>query len=325
MNEIKVSVILPVYNVEKYLNQCLESLVSQTLEDIEIVAVNDGSTDSSKEILERFSEKYPDKIRFVTTQNRGLSAARNYGISLAKGKFISFVDSDDYIDKRFLETLYQAAEDNDCEAAVCGYQRVYEDGSPSKPIPLKVSAPYNRSMREDFELLRLAPYAWNKIFSRELILKSGVLFPEGMKYEDIATIYPWLLEAKKVSLSEDVLYNYRFNRPDSIMNNSIKNCCDMLSTLDICNKYMRKNGLSEKGESLLCELNLKHIYFRFSDFRKIHGCRRKKYEFIKKAFDYLDREFPQWKKNEYFSNTKGGSLKKAIKKSKLFAYLSLIK
>ena len=116
---MKVSVIVPVYNVEKYLRKCLGSLVSQTLQDIEIIVVNDGSGDHSQEIIEEFSEKYPEKIRNFTKENGGLSDARNYGLDRATGEFISFVDSDDYVTATMFGEMYDLAKKYNAEMVVC--------------------------------------------------------------------------------------------------------------------------------------------------------------------------------------------------------------
>ncbi len=118
MDNIKVSIIVPVYNVEKYLQSCMDSLVNQTLEDIEIICVNDGSTDNSLEILESYAKK-DSRIKVFTIENSGNSIARNYGIKIAKGKYVGFVDSDDYINETMFEKLYNSCEQNDLDLAIC--------------------------------------------------------------------------------------------------------------------------------------------------------------------------------------------------------------
>ena len=108
----KISVIVPIYNTEKYLEKCLDTLVNQTLEDIEIILINDGSPDNSEKIVEKYIDKYQDKIVYYKKENEGQGVARNYGIDIARGQFISFVDSDDYIDKTMFEKLYNKAIEN---------------------------------------------------------------------------------------------------------------------------------------------------------------------------------------------------------------------
>lgn len=124
----KVSVIVPVYNVEKYLERCLNSLVNQTLQDIQIIVVNDGSPDNSQEIIDRFEKEYPDKLKGYIKENGGLSDARNYGMQFVEGEYVAFVDSDDYVDETMYEKLYNKAIEEDSELVVCGYYKV-NDGN----------------------------------------------------------------------------------------------------------------------------------------------------------------------------------------------------
>ena len=118
MEDIKVSIIVPVYNVARYLGECLDSIINQTLDDIEIICINDGSTDNSLEILEEYAKK-DSRIWIFTIENSGLSLARNYGIKHANGKYVGFVDSDDYINETMFEKLYNSCEQNDLDLAIC--------------------------------------------------------------------------------------------------------------------------------------------------------------------------------------------------------------
>ena len=117
----KVSIIVPVYNVEKYIEKCLESLVNQTLEDIEIIVVNDGTKDNSKEKILQYIEKYPQKIVYLEKENGGLSDARNYGLPVAKGEYIAFLDSDDYIEKNMYEEMYKKAKEENSDMVECDF------------------------------------------------------------------------------------------------------------------------------------------------------------------------------------------------------------
>lgn len=125
MNEIKVSVIVPIYNTEKFLRKCIESIVNQTLQEIEIILINDGSTDNSHNICLEYAEKYPEKIRYINNKNIGCSATRNLGIELAKGEYIAFVDSDDYIEKGMYKEMYEVTRNKNLDVVVSGI--IYED------------------------------------------------------------------------------------------------------------------------------------------------------------------------------------------------------
>ena len=122
---VKVSIVVPVYNVEKYLRKCLNSLVGQTLKEIEIIVVNDGSTDGSQKIIDEFVDNYPGKIKCLIKENGGLSDARNYGMPYCSGEYIGFVDSDDYVDTKMYELLYTNAKANRSDMVTCDYYMVY--------------------------------------------------------------------------------------------------------------------------------------------------------------------------------------------------------
>ena len=126
---MKISLIVPVYNVENYLEKCLNSLVNQTLQEIEILVINDGSTDNSQKIIEVFQNKFPQKIKAFTKENGGLSDARNFGIDRATGEFLAFVDSDDYVSVTMMEEMYGLAKKHEAEIVICNLQKVDENAS----------------------------------------------------------------------------------------------------------------------------------------------------------------------------------------------------
>ena len=124
MNTIKLSIVVAVYNLEKYLPRCLDALVNQTLEDIEILCVDDGSTDSAPQIIEDYKKRYPDKIKTYHKENGGEFTTRNYGLERATGEYVTFVDSDDYVENTWAEKLYNTAKEYDADIAVCGFERI---------------------------------------------------------------------------------------------------------------------------------------------------------------------------------------------------------
>ncbi len=151
----KVSVIVPVYNVERYLEKCLNSLVNQTLAEIEIIVVNDGSEDNSKKIIDDFQQKYPLIIRPFSKENGGLSDARNFGLAKATGEFVGFVDSDDYVSETMFEEMYQLAKKHSAEMVICNLQKVDEDGNVTQKLtqipnmPEKIELANNLSVFSD--------------------------------------------------------------------------------------------------------------------------------------------------------------------------------
>ena len=211
----RISVIVPVYNVEDYLGDCVNSLLSQTFTDIEILLVNDGSTDNSPALCEEYGKR-DARVRNFSQENRGLSAARNFGIDHARAPWLMFVDSDDFVEPDFCEYAISAVEENRCQIAVFSYERVgLEWKDPMLELPEQYLGRIERS--QALSLLaweRIQDYAWNKIYARSLF--EGVRYPEGEIFEDIATTCRLFDRAEAVYISKKRLYWYRW-RQGSIM------------------------------------------------------------------------------------------------------------
>ena len=209
INKPKVSVIVPVYNVEKYLPRCLDSIIHQTLKDIEIICVDDGSKDFSSDILKEFSKR-DKRIKIIKKENGGLSDARNVGMNAAAGEYISFVDSDDWLSLDFLENLYTNAKDENADIAVASVIRS------SKNVNTQILKYKTKSVHSDFtKKLEVCDvpshcYVWNKIYKREMLLKSNIKFEKGRIYEDVI-FTPQILYAsnKLVVVPEGHYYYFR--------------------------------------------------------------------------------------------------------------------
>ena len=206
---MEISVIVPVYNTEKFLRRCLDSLINQTFKDLEIICVNDGSADGSGDILKEYSG-----IRVINQENRGLSGARNTGIQAARGRFIGFVDSDDWVDLDFFEKLYEAAVKNNADIACASIVR-------SRRFFEKFRINYQKEMMYTAidDKVRAAGipeccYVWNKIYSREVI--KDIEFKENVFYEDILWTPKVLRKANVLVTVPGVKYHYRAN-PKSIV------------------------------------------------------------------------------------------------------------
>ena len=164
---MKISVIVPVYNVENYLEKCLNSLVNQTLEEIEILVINDGSTDYSQKIIDEFQKKFPQKIKVFSKENGGLSDARNFGIERASGNFLAFVDSDDYISENMLQEMYDLAIKNEAEIVICNLQKVDENGNVTQKLTQIPNLSEKIELEKNFSVFSdLSYFACNKIFKR---------------------------------------------------------------------------------------------------------------------------------------------------------------
>lgn len=225
LDEDLISIVIPIYNVEDYLHRCIESVIAQSYTNLEIILVNDGSTDSSLTICKRY-EKCDPRIKVINKSNGGLSSARNVGLSNSNGRYISFIDSDDYIAKTYIEELYESIKDKNADIAFCNYQIVT-----TKELITNVEKCNNRfvdtvySNKKDIMQLffnnkcGLAVIAWNKLYSKNLFV--DVQYPEGSIYEDEATTYKLFYKSLKVVFHNSVLYYY-YQRSNSITNSHLE-------------------------------------------------------------------------------------------------------
>ena len=227
---IKVSVIVPVYNVESYLEKCLQSLVQQSLQEIEIIAVNDGSTDASQSILEQFQTQFPNKIKVFQKKNGGLSDARNYGIDRASGEFLAFVDSDDYVSETMMEEMYSLAIKHEAEMVICNLQKVDERGNVTQKLTQLPNMPEKIDLVSHFSVFSdISYFACNKIFKKTLF--DGKRFVKGMHFEDIELIPQLLLQCKTVAKTDAFHYQY-FERANSISKTHTEKGLDILKAIE---------------------------------------------------------------------------------------------
>lgn len=218
---IKVSIIIPVYNVEKYLQRCLESIVNQTLQDIEIICVNDGSKDGSIEILEKFALK-DSRIKLITQENAGVSAARNTGLDIAQGEYVMFLDGDDYYIKNACQIAYDSITAQGADIGVFGLFEKYWIFSKFGRV--------NKSIRKALKTITpnlwlFQTFCWNKIYKKEFLSKNNLKFPAGIKTsEDGIFSLCCMFNNPKYCFINKALYVYRKNRFGSATaQNGIKN------------------------------------------------------------------------------------------------------
>lgn len=202
----KISIIVPVYNTEKYLSKCLNSLIKQTYKDIEIIVVNDGSKDKSLEIAKKFA-KQDNRIKVFNKENGGLSSARNFGIEKASGEYIGFVDSDDYTKENMFEILYNMIKEANAKIAICGWYLVEDNQIRTCNFKCKKLV-LNDEQAIDMLLNHVSfdNFACNKLFHRALF--KDVIFPVGELLEDLSTIYKLIHEAKVIVVDSNPLYYY---------------------------------------------------------------------------------------------------------------------
>lgn len=245
---MKISVIVPVYNVENYLEKCLNSLVNQTLQEIEILVVNDGSTDDSQKIIDEFQEKFPQKIKAFTKENGGLSDARNFGIDKASGEFLAFVDSDDYVSENMMEEMYDLAKKNEAELVICNLQKVDENGNVTQKLTQIPNFFEKIDLEKNFSVFSdISYFACNKIFKKELF--EGKKFQKGMHFEDIELIPQILLQCKTLAKADAFHYQY-LERTNSISKSHTERGLDILKAVKNVEKSFENSSYSSKKQEL---------------------------------------------------------------------------
>lgn len=286
MKKAKVSVIIPVYNVEEYIRKCLDSLVNQTLKDIEIIVVNDGSPDNSQEIIDEYVEKYPKKIKSFIKENGGQGSARNFGLEHATGEYIGYVDSDDYVDVNMYEKLYNNAKKNQSDISICGTYVVDGEKLIEELEPMIFS---NKKKNAFFGKKAV----WNKIYKREMLIANKMEFRSKLWYEDFDFSFKAISAATKVSYVNEPLYYYLI-RPGSTMNNS-----NIHRNLEILQAFDQIKDI--KGNKDIQEfLAIDHIYIS-TIVRIIKAKANWKYkkETIEKIRTFFNANYPTYKENKY--------------------------
>lgn len=265
MDSSLISLIVPVYQVEDYLEDCIKSLLVQTYKNIEILLIDDGSPDGCGRICDAYAGK-DARIRVVHQENRGLSGARNAGIRLAKGEYIAFIDSDDLISPEYVEILYDMIHRNHAEIAVCDYARVRKElDQTTSASPQEICLPSRQMLLEwHGKRKRFETVVWNKLYHRSIFINgaSPILFPEGKEHEDVYVSHLLVQNAGKITITSQKLYMYR-RRGGSIKNQRITeekasgNLKAQLARLD----FFRENDMKASSGRLIKGLFLHYLMF----------------------------------------------------------------
>ena len=289
----KVSVIVPVYNVEKYLEKCLDSLVNQTLKDIEIIVVNDGSPDNSQKIIDKYAKKYKNIKAFIK-ENGGLSDARNYGLKKAAGDYIAFVDSDDYVSTDMYKKMYEKAVSGNFDMVVCDINYVYEN---SEEIKRAYSNLKTDTTDIKKTMINIYPAAWNKIYKKKLF-KTGIEFKKGVWFEDVEFIYRMLPHVKTIGVVNEP-YNYYLQREGSITSSIDKRIYHYIDNWNGIVEYYKENNFYDKYYH---ELEYSYVRYLYATF--IKQASKYNYEDFQKAVEVaienVKNTFPKYRKNKYF-------------------------
>ncbi|MBQ9942192.1 MAG: glycosyltransferase, partial [Christensenellaceae bacterium] len=243
----KVSVVIPVYKVESYLDECIGSVLAQTHEDLEILCFDDGSPDGCPAMLDAYAEKDP-RVKVIHQQNAGLGTCRNRGIEMADGEYIFFVDSDDYIAPDAIEKMVAQCEKTGARLCICNASDF--DAATGKALSHNYLRPALWGGAEVFapedageDLYQItAANAWNKLYHRDLFADKRLRFYDGMRYEDTFFYFLVLLLAKRITYVDEPLYHYRRGRIDSLMSTDVSSCADIIRAYELARRLMEENG-----------------------------------------------------------------------------------
>lgn len=297
MKSFKVSIILPVYNVEKYLSACLDSLLAQTLEEIEIVAVNDGSTDGSLQILQAYQSLNPEKLFIFSTENHGVSRARNYGFAHSHGEYVWFVDSDDFVEPDACRLLYEKATADGNDLVLFRYYNVDSETGVRKEY---LASCHNQNFRvadKPYELPAISPYPWIKFIHRDLF--NGLCFPEGIRFEDLPVAYLLAVKARSIGYVDQCFYNYRKNV--GFLSRLTPSTLHIRNAIIFMKEEMEKLGLFEQYQTELDFIAVRHFFYRFWKLLTNYETDQKelKLQLINELFDYMESNIPDWENNHY--------------------------
>lgn len=263
MNNPLVSVIVPIYNVDRYLRACIDSIIDQTYSNLEIILVDDGSPDKCPEICDEYA-KNDNRVNVIHQKNGGLSAARNAGIDVAHGEFLTFIDSDDFIAKNYVELLYNGLSELGADISIASFCKFSEKDalnihSHELPFDEKIKEEcFRRYGSLNAELSMPFISACNKLYHKKLF--DEIRFPIGKLYEDAFTTYKLLNEAEKVVFTETQLYFYRLN-PQSILGQSFREKhLEMVEAFQSGMDYFSQKGMPEIAEMFLSPLLMREIY-----------------------------------------------------------------
>lgn len=293
---MKSSIIVPVYNLEKYIGECIESLLRQKGE-IEIILVDNNSTDGSRGIIEEYAKK-DKRIKLIEEKKWGAAAARNAGVKAATGKYLWFVDGDDWIEEGAIEKLERTVRETGAEVVIVGFYKNFEDGRRFAQQPFN-----KQNWRKKIVWYGAGP--WEFYVQRKWLVEQGMWFPEGMMHEDIATTPTYGIKAGKVEIVEEGLYDYR-QRKGSVLHQEKFNRhqLDIFRALTIVEEKFREAG---KYEEYREEIEFLYIWHLISDAAKEFMRFRREPEAregLRKIRKMMRKRFPKWRKNKYFKERK---------------------
>lgn len=299
MNDIKVSIVVPVYNAEKFLHKCLDPLVNQTLEEIEIICVDDGAKDNSGKIIDEYAQKYPGKLKAFHKENGGEWSARTYGLKKATGEYVGFMDNDDVPEITWAEKLYEAAKKNDADIAFSGYDRIDLDTGKVVATEMTQYGTMNKEVdfNDDF-IVYANPSLWNKIYRREKVKDLEFLPFRGCN-DTLFLIHSYMYGVKKLTFIPDVLYHYSLRSSSQIHNMNAKDIENLRKYLLVTKQDAINAGIYDEFKYCLDEMAFLHLglsWMYMVSYDKTVNMR----QMLRETIKYLDENFPTWRKSKFF-------------------------
>ena len=307
----KISIIIPVYNGEKYIEKCLDSIKNQTFKDYEVLIINDGSKDNTKNLIEKYLND--KRFKLFNRTNHGIGASRNFGLDESSGEYICFIDSDDYVDKKYLEKLYNKISKENLDIVVCNYIELNEELNIEKKV--KIKAFDNTTIDKNPELLlSINKSPWNKIYRKSIL--ENIKFPTDLKYEDTEFLCKALYNSKIGYVDECLNYYVIHNNSETTTMD--KRVFDILNIIDNIRKFYEnsndyiKEYIDKMSLQILTTYTIQQRYQKDKKLAK---------EFINRSFNYMEKNISNFKKNSYF---KDRGIKGIIEKNKVLTLIYCI-
>lgn len=300
MDKIKVSIVVPIYKVEKYLRRCLDSLINQTFQDIEIICVNDGSPDNCLQIIKQYKDQYKEKkIVIIDKQNEGLFKARVSGTAVAKGEYVAYIDSDDYVKSNWIEDLYNTAIEQDADISVCGFCRM--DADTEHIYSTEMIKNKNKIIdinKNPESLISVNPAAWNKLYKLKLV-KDIDLDEVPPIFEDLILLQLASLNAKRIAFTNNATYFYMVRKDSMISTIKPEQIAPTQKAMRDVRKKYEMSPMGQKLIPVIDSMAFIHLgislMFRLSNDKKIFN------KYSKNIKNYLNKEFKTWRKTKYLN------------------------
>lgn len=299
----QISVIVPAYNVEKYINKCFESIVAQSFCDFEVIVLNDGSTDQTLNLIREWEQK-DFRFKVIDKKNEGVGVTRNLGLSLAKSPYVIFIDPDDYLHPLMLEKLFLTISNNRAPLAICGYYDCFEDSDEQYEILMpKFETQYVNLNQHKELLIKINPAPWNKLIKRAVLQENNLNFPTDYRSEDLAFTLKLLAHCEGVAVVDEPLYYYLANRANNVSSTYDERILHTLTALKTVMEYYRE---MKRFEIYAQELEMVTINQSLYELQKVIYIKDEKLamRIINEFYDYLTDEFSSWSSNPYYVDFK---------------------